>query len=649
MKKILLLINIVVPMLVNSQITTPVIRANFGVDGDLRANFFNGAALSGNDDWFLNAGTIGQGLIDTTGVAFVLSKYATDPNSRRIPFFRGMRFPQFDVINNHLLIDGIFIRDYHGDDSTVFASGSNKNGMSPALWSCPVAQSVPDKNEILDVFMHVRRAGPGGTDSLWLFGGVSLENTTGNRYFDYEMYQTNIFYDRGTQTFSGYGPHAGHTAWQFDASGNVIKAGDIIFTAEFGTSALDLLEARIWINKADLSLTPSAFQWGGDFDGDGNGATYGYANILPTTSGNFYTGLTSPSNTWAGAFQLVRGDNSLVTDYVARQFMEFSVNLSKLGLDPYITSNDVCGMPFRKILIKSRSSTSFTSELKDFVGPFDFFRAPRAEAAAQIPLFCGTSGVTDINVTNVLPTSIYKWTTLSGHIISDSVGPTITVDQPGSYVVRQELMSTCGTAYALDTVVVTLDSFCLILKTNVVDFTVRKEGSFAALQWSTTSNKSAAYFQVERSLDNTHFKIVGEVQRQGNQETGNYSFADKINESNTVPISYRIKIIDLNGNVSYSKIVNLIAIPDPPTRFHITPNPVKSQAELMFLSDHSTIVKIGVFNTSSGKMIHSFSRRIEPGTTFITIAESQSWPNGLYLIKAVVDDLVLNQKMIVAH
>jgi hypothetical protein len=79
--------------------------------------------------------------------------------------------------NNRLLIDGIFIRDYHADDSTVFASGGNKNGMSPALWSTPTSQGVPDKNDILDVFMHVRREGPSGTDSLWhIWRGFNREH-----------------------------------------------------------------------------------------------------------------------------------------------------------------------------------------------------------------------------------------------------------------------------------------------------------------------------------------------------------------------------------------------------------------------------------------------------------------------------------------
>ncbi|MBK6937015.1 MAG: hypothetical protein IPH18_09155 [Chitinophagaceae bacterium] len=140
---------------VNGQITTPIIKANFGVDGDLRSNYFNGLVQSGNDDWFWLPGTIGTGqfIVDTTGAAALLANYAANPDSRKLPFYRQMRFPPYSVINNRLLVDAYFVRDYHGDDSTIFASGSNKNGMNPSNWSCPVSQSIPDKNEILDMML----------------------------------------------------------------------------------------------------------------------------------------------------------------------------------------------------------------------------------------------------------------------------------------------------------------------------------------------------------------------------------------------------------------------------------------------------------------------------------------------------------------
>ena len=153
----------------NAQITSPVLRASFGVDGDLRANSLNGFNTF-NDDWFRN-GTPGSGVfvIDTTGAASIVSRYATDPSFRKLPFYRTMSYPAYTTITNRLLIDAVFIRDYHGDDSTIFANGASKNGMSPADWATPVAQSIPDKNDILDMAVHVRRAlGTTGTDSLWM-------------------------------------------------------------------------------------------------------------------------------------------------------------------------------------------------------------------------------------------------------------------------------------------------------------------------------------------------------------------------------------------------------------------------------------------------------------------------------------------------
>ena len=68
-----------------------------------------------------------------------------------------MKQAPYSIVNNRLLIDAVFHRDFHGSDSTVFAAGSSKNGMSPVNWSCPVAQNVPDKNDILDAFVHVSR------------------------------------------------------------------------------------------------------------------------------------------------------------------------------------------------------------------------------------------------------------------------------------------------------------------------------------------------------------------------------------------------------------------------------------------------------------------------------------------------------------
>src|SRR5688572_2729273 len=333
MKQLLLLITLLVATATSySQVFTPVQKANFGVDGELRSNMFGIPPAPGTDDWFNNSTGSGQYVIDVTDAATILARYSWDAAFRRYPFYRTMRFPPYSTVNNKLLIDAVFIRDYHGDDTTAFV-GSNKNADSPQSWAAD-ATSVPDKNDILDMMVHVRRAGPTVTDSLWLFGGLSVDNVTGSRYFDFEMYQTDIYYDRPSKRFYGYGPDLGHTSWRFDASGNITVPGDIIFTAEYGGSGLTALEARIWVNRDDLAITPADFSWSGQFDGATASSQYGYASIMPNSSGAYYTGVQNNVAAWPGPFGLILANNTLATSYIAKQFMEFSVNLTKLGLDP---------------------------------------------------------------------------------------------------------------------------------------------------------------------------------------------------------------------------------------------------------------------------------------------------------------------------
>ncbi len=633
---------------VEAQTITPSLKANFGVEGELRANFYNNIVQSGNDDWF-NMGTPGTGasVIDTTGAAAMVARYAIDPAFRQLPFFRTMKYAPYSVVNNKLLIDAIFIRDYHGTDSTMFANGASKNGDSPANWQCPLAQSVPDKNEILDMMVHVRRAGPSSTDSLWMFGGLSIENTTGDRYFDFEMYQTDIYYDRATQRFYGYGPDAGHTSWTFNAAGDITKPGDIIFSATYGSSTLTSIEARVWVNKASLLMTPQDFTWSGSFDGASTGSQYGYAGILPKSAGIFYTGVECPNNTWAGPFSLIRGDNSVVTTYTAGQFMEFGVNLSKLGLDPVnLLGENACGMPFRRVLVKSRASSSFTAALKDFVGPFDFFLPARANVQSDQSVLCGLIGSGTIHVTDPVATSIYTWSTTNGHILTTSAdGTSITVDSAGTYVVTQQLQAGCST-YATDTTVIFWNSSCFVLENKLLGFSGNIFNKQVQLNWSVSQSEQINYFDIERSTDGKHFISVNKIfANSGKTPTNEYAATDAPDETTSDHVYYRLKIIDIKGNVTYSKTINLFLRKTGKAGISIVPNPVKETMQLNISSLSENKMQLLIYD-GAGRLMRTSHTNIPKGNTSISLTDFQEWPRGIYSVKVLLGENSFVEKMV---
>jgi len=500
--------------------------------------------------------------------------------------------------------------------------------MSPADWLAGI-QNIPDKNDILDMFMHVRRSGPNRTDSLWMFGALSLDNTTGNRYFDFEMYQTDIYYDRASGKWFGYGPDAGHTSWQFDAAGNIVKPGDIIFSAEYQSSTLSNVEARIWVNKTALSLTPSAFDWSGQFDGASSGAQYGYASILPKTAGAFYTGLGSGNKTWAGPFQLVLQNNNVVTEYTRDQFMEFAVNLTKLGLDPVTTfGTDICGTPFNRMVVKTRSSASFTSELKDFVAPTDLFLSPRVNALTDVPLYCGVVGVSNLMVQNPSPSSVYTWSTTDGHIVGPTSGTETTVDSPGTYIVMQQLAEGCN-PYAYDTVAIVYDASCGALANQITGFRGSIKNTTAYLNWSTTANKETAYFEVQRSANGKDFKTIGKIEAVPFAAEQAYSFHDNIAGWNTTAALYRLRVKMNSGMVLYSTVVKL-ELSATHKQVMVFPNPANDVLQLSVPSEKNQEATVSVFDLS-GSVIKTTKAGLKQGGTVLQL-DVATLPAGTYLV-----------------
>jgi hypothetical protein len=635
----------------SAQITTPMIKSGFGVDADLRARYFNGALQNGNDDWFILPGTtgnLGQLVIDTTGAAAIVAGYTSDVSpfkKRMASLYRPMSVPKFSVVNNRLWLDALWVRDYHGNDTTVFTAGSDKNGMSPAEWSGGV-QSIPDKNDILDMFVHVRRAGPTATDSLWLFGGLSLDNTTGNRYFDFEMYQTDINYDRTSGKWYGYGPNAGHTSWQFDASGQITRPGDIIFSAEYQNSSLTNIEARIWIDQNSLSITPQAFNWSGQFDGANAGARFGYASILPKTAGAFYTGIGSGNNTWAGAFQLILQNNALAVNYAKDQFMEFSVNLSKLGLDPVtLLGGDICGSPFNRIVVKTRASSSFTAELKDFVAPTDLFLAPRVSVVADVPVFCSVIGASNLMVQNPSSSSVYTWTTPNGHIYGSNTGPTITADAPGTYIVMQQLAAGCN-PYAYDTVVITYDATCSPLDGRSVTLNGQSKEGNMLLNW-TSSNNELSYFDLQRSFDGRNFETINRTLAVATEETQQqYSFSESSTGFRSPFVFYRLLIKANAGQVAYSKILRL-KVGDRQTEVLLYPNPVKDWLQVTVVSAQNGEAKITVFDMAGAAIRHG-AELIKAGINELQL-DASPWKPGTYLLSIDLGNEQIRKKIIVSH
>ncbi|WP_160171692.1 T9SS type A sorting domain-containing protein [Mangrovimonas yunxiaonensis] len=422
--------------------------ANFGVDADVQTNGTsyiyneNGIlqpSVNNTDDWFQDTPMAigsGQGVIDVSTLPDV---------NGNTSFELGMApGTQFEVINNALWLDAVFIRDPHyagnQDDFSIFKGGSNKNADNPASWNI-ITGSNPAKNDIIDAMAHLRRevvdqTNPFGGD-LWAFIGASTRSADGSAYLDFELFRSEVSYDTATNQLTGTGDPAtgNHTAWEFDANGHVSSLGDMIIALDFENGGVEIIgHIYVWINPNNLpggsiqaynSLVGTGqsgynfrFVIGGNgqpiFESGDLANGYGYAEIElydGTLNNTVAFATMNGGDVDASEFGTKFGPQANNYDvYAENSFVEFGLNLTQFGLDATTLVNGDCQPLFGGVMIKTRSSASFTSELKDLAGPFPFGNIQETEVEITgDDLECNDESTTLTAVANVPFGLQFEW------------------------------------------------------------------------------------------------------------------------------------------------------------------------------------------------------------------------------------------------
>lgn len=140
-------------------------------------------------------------------------------------------------------------------------------------------------------------------------------------------------------------------------------------------------------------------------------------------------------------------------------------------------------------------------------------------------------------IATVIADATGAWSYTGGVVLNSQVTATVTKFNGSNLPGNTSPFSACSV-----TLPVTLVSFNAFYTGHQVD-----------LSWITATEINNHYFDVERSLDGTHFESIGKVDGAGNHSgLLNYSFADQ--SSVTGVVYYRLKQVDFDGTFAYSTI-----------------------------------------------------------------------------------------------
>ena len=325
--------------------------------------------------------------------------------------------------------------------------------------------------------------------------------------------------------------------------------------------------------------------------------------------------------------------------------MEFSVNLSKLGIEPADFSNSLCGSPFRRVLIKTRSSTSFTSELKDFIAPFRLFDFEEVDANANLIYFCGVMPTTPIYVENPNGSSIYQWRTDNGNIVGPTTGPSIMVNAPGTYYVTQQLHIQCP-YFSKDSVTIMYQPVCMVLENKILDLKAEKSGTDNRISWAASNNEDASRYEIEYSFDNIHFAKLGQIGASIESGKVLYDIYHPSGSIKSPVVFYRITAVGKNGQAKYSNIVSLRMGNSYSSPTIIFPNPVKAQSWISYQSSRAEQGSVWIFD-QLGRKVKSYEVELAKGENVIKLPLAREFANGTYMVRLKTSENVAPIRMIV--
>jgi hypothetical protein len=181
---------------------------------------------------------------------------------------------------------------------------------------------------------------------------------------------------------------------------------------------------------------------------------------------------------------------------------------------------------------------------------------------------------------------------------------------------------------ALAVLPVTLTNF----QGNLVDGIVK-------LAWSTSREFNSSYFGIEKSFDGVSYTGIAQVK--SGALNGQYSFTDNtpLNKINY----YRLKIVDQDGNFSYSRIV-IIRNDGNSVVLKLMPNPVSSYLNVSFKLERPESVKISLYD-QAGRLTKRYTVSGNTGLNAITITDLGNLPAGNYTVE-VAGESVRERQMI---
>lgn len=186
-----------------------------------------------------------------------------------------------------------------------------------------------------------------------------------------------------------------------------------------------------------------------------------------------------------------------------------------------------------------------------------------------------------------------------------------------------------------------------VMPVKMTSFTVKKESNNAVLRWATATETDNDHFEIERSFDGLNFSKVGTVNGNGTTTTSrSYTYADPLANINAKILYYRLRIVDIDGKLSFSQVVALRLDGSlTMSNFTVYPNPFTSNIKLQVNSAKQENSSIRFINMN-GQEVLKRNVTLMPGDNIVVVKDLETVAPGMYVMELRTADGAITQRIV---
>jgi len=167
---------------------------------------------------------------------------------------------------------------------------------------------------------------------------------------------------------------------------------------------------------------------------------------------------------------------------------------------------------------------------------------------------------------------------------------------------------------------------CMLLPVKISRFTAEPVNARVLIQWVSETEENLNYYELQRSPDGINFENIAMVFKK-EPASDDYSFPDK---KPFVLNYYRLKMVDMDGKISYSGIISVSFKTNASATISIAPNPVQATFQVTMNGLQQGNYRIELHN-ASGQVLMNKIINVKQPIQFETFPR-QNMAAGIYWI-----------------